>query len=403
MILETISEAVFIVWSITGIIGTASFILSICSEKKKLKIIIFCLAVAFGFLSTFWITTVPDVCGQTYVSAVSMLEQSTFGYASDIESPEDDQPVLSQSPKAGTHQWKYTTVKLCFLPSEEPEPVSSSAASEVPASPVDEGNAGSAVSSETTDSPGQPDSGASSDSSNLWWDHLVDETNETLSSPFFPNNSAASSGQVEVPNVVGMSLADAVDALCVSGLTPQCIDFYSGNLSPTCYASSQSQTAGSFVARGTTVILDYADGAVQADRKFDDFFAEFTGRCAQQRFYTVEELNTYWLWFSSRGFMESTFLGDGSGNLSFYAPAGLCPISVSFTNDLNAFSSLTLSYTVPSGDRAYSYNFTQANQSAYALLALGNYVFVANDGSTNWVGEISVNEPKHYVVTLQPV
>ena len=85
MILETISEAVFIVWSITGIIGTASFILSICSEKKKLKIIIFCLAVAFGFLSTFWITTVPDVCGQTYVSAVSMLEQSTFGYASDIE------------------------------------------------------------------------------------------------------------------------------------------------------------------------------------------------------------------------------------------------------------------------------------------------------------------------------
>jgi len=326
------------------IIGLIGAVLSFCIFKNKLvKIIVCIICLSIGFTSSFYIS-VPDVRNRTYSDASSTLQAAGFRIETNIDTPADDQLVVSQSPEGGHYQWKHATIHLYFE-SSGPEGTASPAA-------------------------------------------------------FFPNSSAAPSGQVEVPNVVGLSIYEAASALCAAGLSPTSdIDLFSDpeSSTPRYYASAQSIAAGNFVSRGTEVHLSHSDSAPIAAGSFSSFFQELTNRAYAQPQYSNEEMNQFSTWFYYWPSVSIMNLNMGSQpDTSSFAPEGLVPVTLQFS-DPNTPVNLFIVHNFASANHLSHMSFFRTGAEVYSLLALGDYSFTDADG--NYVGSVSVTGPGTYPVT----
>lgn len=365
-------------WIIISIVSIAVAIWGIIKSKPIaaiLGIICFCI----GFISSFYVS-IPDVHNYTYSEASSTLQAVGFRVETDIDTPTDNQLVVSQFPEGGHHQWKHTTVYLKFLDSTSGF---GSPASEVSSSSSELDTSGSSASSEDT----------------IEW-------NTSSSHTFFTNDNAAPSGQVEVPNVVGLSIHEAASALCAAGLSPTSdINLLDPANDPETsglhyYASAQDVEAGSFVSRGTAVHLSHSKSAPTVARNFSDFFQELTDRAYAQPQYSNESMNQFPTWFYC--WMSVNIMSfDTESKLvtSSFAPEGLVPITLYFA-DQNAPTNLLIAHDVMSTASSYRMSFLRTGTEVYALLAIGDYHFIDSDG--NDIGSVSVYGPGSYTVTSQP-
>ena len=204
---------------------------------------------------------------------------------------------------------------------------------------------------------------------------------------------------VEIPDIVGMNVYEAMQLLTVAGLR---VD--STNALDDAYVCGQSPEAGELVERGTTVVMKSSQEQVKMPQQTlnDYFMSAMKTNGASVKMDQEGELVFWSLYTTVVGKYNLNETGSQEDKNLNYLPKGLCFMKISFTGVIASDVQMAIYYLNSDGNESVrGIGFATENNATLMILPEGRYMIHAFGNGHQWKKEVTIERSDNIMLQME--